>query len=86
MLQKDTFANEFYNFIFKQQKTVQENVEDAIRIYTSTLEKLVDERIKSIDLTLTIPVGAIKVAGSPTAQQNVTPLVIHFSGSSLEIS
>lgn len=75
MLVKGQFAKELKSFITSVNKLKQEDQNKAIESFANRLEELIDERIKSI--TLTIPTGFIQVQGSPSAQTNIAPIVLN---------
>lgn len=86
MLESGEFADKLSAFIETQQKTVQNNTENAINRYARTMEQLIDERIKSMDLKLIFPAGSIQVSGNATNQSNLAPITINFSGSNINIT
>lgn len=76
MLVPGKFAQDLLSHIEDKNNSVieKENIKQAIIDYCNKLEELIDERIKSIQIT--IPPGGIVVAGSPTTQTNVVPIII----------
>jgi hypothetical protein len=75
MLKKGALAGDLKKFIAKANKMTQEDAERAIDEYCNNTENAFYKAIKS--LTITIPSAAIMVQGSPSAQSNVTPIVLN---------
>lgn len=74
-LVKGTLSKNMQAFMKKANKMKQEDADKAIKTYCDQLESLIDQRIKSI--TITIPTGLIQVQGSPAAQANIIPIVLN---------
>jgi len=74
-LEKGLLAKDMKTFIKGVNKMKQEDAEKAITAYCNKMETSIYQAIKSI--TITIPVGFIKVAGSQSAQVNPAPIVLN---------
>lgn len=68
MLDKNTLKSSLKN-IFETEGNTAESVAEAIAA-------AVDTYVKTAEVTVTAPTGAIAVAGSPSAQSNPAPVVI----------
>jgi hypothetical protein len=75
MLLVGELSGQMQSFMLQVNKMTQEDAEKAIEAYCNQLEKSIYSTIKHI--TITIPPGAIVVAGSPSTQANPIPIVLN---------
>ena len=68
MLDKDALKNEL--------KTIMQTEGNDADSVANALANAIDAYVKSAKVTVTAPIGAIAVQGSPTAQSNVAPISI----------
>lgn len=75
MLISGKLSSNMQSFIKEVNKMKQDDADKAIKAYCDKLEELIDNRIKSIRIT--IPTGFIMVQGTPSAQTNIAPIVLN---------
>ncbi|MBQ3840558.1 MAG: hypothetical protein II819_11595 [Fibrobacter sp.] len=68
MLNKDALKNAL--------KTIMQTEGNDADSAANALANAIDAYVKSAKVTVTAPIGAIAVQGSPTAQSNVAPISI----------
>lgn len=68
MLDKDALKNAL--------KTIMQTEGNDADSAANALANAIDAYVKSAKVTVTAPIGAIAVQGSPTAQSNVAPISI----------
>lgn len=74
MLREGLLAKKMKSFIKNANSMSQTDSEKAIDNFCTEFENDIYNAIRSI--TITIPAGTINVVGSPSAQANVTPIVL----------
>lgn len=77
-LKKGQISKKLYTFIKSQNNKKVEDPDKAIKEYCDQIEADVFTAIKSqtLNITITIPIGAINVVGSSGPSSNPSPIVI----------
>jgi hypothetical protein len=73
-LVKNDFKRKLKKHVISQNDKIQENFDKAVDNFSEKLEQLLDERIKSI--TITIPSGAITVLAAGSPASNPQPIIL----------